>query len=362
MKKYFNVVWIFFRILKEFQTPSTNIGKKIYKLFGIFELKNKNLKPSEILICFYDLNAAPTTFNFSEFILLCNNETLTKNLSGYKIIFIKKKKNLINKYTEDKQYRSVHDSESEEWKFNNIILPLISFTKYCVGYDFLESEKAVEKYLKYQHRYPEEYSKQFKININNLDLYNNIDNLDKIGLEIPSNTNVYIQEYLRKKFENTKKIITITIRSQKYDKIRNSNENDWLQFAQFLKNKNFEVVIIPDTDNAYSLDDKFKEFKIFHEGSFNLALRMGLYSNAFFNYFAGGGPSSLCTLHKSNKYIMFNYGPIEGSIVHTKESFENFKEAPKEKFKFANKNQILIWEKDNYENMIKSYNKYILNE
>ena len=30
----------------------------------------------------------------------------------------------------------------------------------------------------------------------------------------------------------------------------------------------------------------------------------------------GGGPSSLCTLHKSNKYIMFNYGPIEGSIVY----------------------------------------------
>ena len=40
-EKYFNVVWIFFRILKEFQTPSTNIGKKIYKLFGIFGLKKK---------------------------------------------------------------------------------------------------------------------------------------------------------------------------------------------------------------------------------------------------------------------------------------------------------------------------------
>ena len=89
---------------------------------------------------------------------------------------------------------------------------------------------------------------------------------------------------------------------------------------------------------------------------------MGLYCNAFYNYFAGGGPSSLCTLHKSNKYIMFNYGPIKGSIVHTKDAFKNFKEVPKEKYKFANKHQILIWEKDNYENMIKSYHKYILKE
>ena len=35
----------------------------------------------------------------------------------------------------------MYDSQSEEWKFNNIILPLIGFTKYCVGYDILENEK-----------------------------------------------------------------------------------------------------------------------------------------------------------------------------------------------------------------------------
>ena len=91
MKKYLNIIWIFFRILKEFQTPSTNFGKKLQKLFSIFRSKKIKLKPSEILICFYDLNAAPTTFNFSEFILLCNNETLIRNLNGYKIIFIRKK-------------------------------------------------------------------------------------------------------------------------------------------------------------------------------------------------------------------------------------------------------------------------------
>lgn len=362
MKKYLNIFWIFFRILKELQTPSTKLGKKLHEFLSIFRFKYKDIKTSEILICFYDLNAAPTTFNFSEFILLCNNETLVRNLKGYKIIFIKKKDNLINKYTEDKQYRNVHDEQSEEWKFNNIILPLISFTKFCVGYDVLENEEAIDNYLKYQHRYPNKYSKQYKININNYDLYNKINNLEKIGLEIPSNTNSYIKKYLREKFEVSKKIITITIRTQRYDKIRNSNENDWLKFANFLKSKNFEVIIIPDTDEAYSLDDKFSNFKIYHEGAFNLALRMGLYYNAFFNYFAGGGPSSLCTLHKSNKYIMFNYGPVEGSIVHTKESFKNFKEEPKEKFKFASKNQILIWEKDNYENMIKSYKNYIYDE
>ena len=63
-------------------------------------------------------------------------------------------------------------------------------------------------------------------NINNYDLYNKIGNLEKIGLELPSNGDAYIKKYLKQKIENSKKIITITIRSQKYDKIRNSNEND----------------------------------------------------------------------------------------------------------------------------------------
>ena len=121
-------------------------------------------------------------------------------------LFLLEKNNLINKFTEDKQYRNVHDSQSEEWKFNNIILPLIGFTKYCVGYDILENEKAINNYLKYQHRYPSDYSKQFKVNINNYDLYNKISNLEKIGLELPSNGDTYIKKYLKKNLKTQKKL------------------------------------------------------------------------------------------------------------------------------------------------------------
>lgn len=359
MKKYLNIFWIFFRILKEFQTPSTKIGHYFFKCFNFFSFKKKFLR-SNILICFYDLNVAPTTFNFSEFIVLCNNETLKRNLDGYKIVFIKRKNDLINKYTQDKKYHEVHNHESNKWKFNNIIIPLISFSRFCVGYDIIDDEK-IGKYLNYQNRFPDKYSKQFRINLDNMDLYNSIENLNLIGLELPDQANIYVKNYLQENFKISKKIITITIRSQKYDTVRNSNLEDWLKFARFLKNNNFEVIIIPDTDDAYTLNEKFKEFKIYHEGAFNLPLRMGIYCNAFFNYFAGGGPSSLCTLHKSNKYIMFNYGPVEGSIVHTSDAFKKFKEQPLNKYKFAQSNQILVWESDTYENILKSYNKYISN-
>jgi len=362
MKKYLNIFWIFFRILKEFKTPSTRIGKFFYMCVSFFNFKKIELKKSKILICFYDLNVAPTTFNFSEFIVLCNNEILIRNLDGYKIIFIKKKDSLINRYTQDKKYHEAHDEKSEKWKFDNIIIPLISFTKFCVGYDIIENDNEINEYLNYQNRFPEKYSKRFRVSLDNMDLYNNMENLNLIGLEIPNQASTYVENYITANLNNKKEIITITIRTQKYDEVRNSNCEDWLKFAKFLKNKNFEVIIIPDTDDAYTLDDKFKEFNIYHEGAFNLSLRMGIYCNAFFNYFAGGGPSSLCTLHKSNKYIMFNYGPIDGSIVHTNDAFRKFKDQPLNRYKFANKNQILVWEKDTYENILKSYNKYILNK
>ena len=54
---------------------------------------------------------------------------------------------------------------------------------------------------------------------------------------------------------------------------------------------------------------------------------------------------------------MFNYGPADGSKVHSPVSFKKFKEKLLTKFKFVSKNHILIWEKDNYENMLKSYSR-----
>ena len=290
MKKYLNLKWFFFRIIREFRFPSTKVGKGIVKFF--FKPKNKgqfhNFNENS-LICFYDLNYSPATFNFSEFLVLCNHETLKKKLQSFKIVFIKRKTDLVNYYTEDKDYRSVHNIESEEWKLNNILIPLTSFTKLCSGYDFVYENNELKYYLNFKNRYPEKYDLILKETVNVLDLYNKIDKLETIGLELPKQAEKYINNYLDN-LKTEKKIITITIRDQKYDAIRNSNISDWVKFADFLQENNYEVIIIPDTDNAYNCNKIFHKFNVFNAACFNLSLRFGIYCKAYFNYFAGGGP------------------------------------------------------------------------
>lgn len=364
MKKIFrflNIYWLFFRIVKEVKSPTTITGKKISDIIFSIINKNKNKQKNNILLCFYDLNIAPITYNFCEFLVMCNKETLSKGFKKYKIIFLKKNfESKINQVTQHKIYNQIHNKNSIEWRFSNIIIPLISCSESCSGYDIIEEDKELENYLKYRNIYPKTFSKFIRQHVDTYEIYNHYENLKNIGLTPPSNGIYYINK-LFEKISKNKKIITITLRIQEFDKARNSNIKSWVKFAYFARENGFEPIIIPDTDDPYITDNDFKDFIIFHEGSFNLMLRMSLYSYVYFNFFAGGGPSSLCYLSENNKYIMFNYGPVKNSIVHTKEAFNKFKEQPIDKFKFANSNQILVWKEDTYDNIVESFNKHLLN-
>ena len=55
--KFFNLVWLFFRIKKEIFSPSTFLGKKIiYFFIKIFSINKKKQNNSTCMIAVYDLN------------------------------------------------------------------------------------------------------------------------------------------------------------------------------------------------------------------------------------------------------------------------------------------------------------------
>ena len=357
MRKYLNPIFVFYRIKKEIRYPTTRLGIAIIgnyiQLKNIFKKKIKN----DCMYAMYDLTISPNTYNFCEFIVLCNDEIIKRKLKKFKVIFIPRINE--NEITKNKEYFSVINEDIYQWRFLNILIPLTYCSKFCIGYDIAENDNQIKRYLSYKNIHPINFSFKNRIRLDTNIIYMKYSSLKKIGLSAPKSSLIYLEKILDAK--KIKNYITITIRHQEYDSIRNSNLESWNKFTDYLsKYKNLSVVVIPDTDNITVTENLFKNSHKAIEASHNILLRFAYYQKSTFNFFAGGGPSSLCYLNNEIKYIMFKYGHVKGSIIHTKKAFKNFE--PNTNFRFSSKNQILIWKTDSYDNLIKYFNKYVLEE
>ena len=311
------------------------------------------------MLAVYDLNTNAITYNFAEFLVLCNNEIKENNIDHYKIIFINKNYDSVSfKYLKNKNYYLENDKYGQNLRIDKIIIPLIDLVgDNCVGYDFLNSINDFESNLKSYYIYPKNYNGFFKPT-HEIEKLHNLNPISNISLQATNDSIDLINIYFKKRSINKNRLITITIREQKYDTSRNSNISAWIEFKKFLELNKFQVLLIPDTENIDSLDSFLNKESIFKNAAKNLNLRMALYQESFFNYFTSGGPSALCYLNYKTKYCVFNHGPIEGSLVNTNKAFKHLKKNTNYKF-CIDKLQTLKWEKDNYQNLINSYNEIL---
>ena len=97
--------------------------------------------------------------------------------------------------------------------------------------------------------------------MNRADFYKEANNPKKItGLRATKASREYIDKYISEK-NIRKKIVTITLRLYEYDKIRNSNLLEWKKFINYLKERDFHPIVIPDTEKAWGKElEEFKEF------------------------------------------------------------------------------------------------------
>lgn len=314
------------------------------------------------MIAVYDLNTNAITYNFAEFLVLCNNEAREKKFHYFKLIFINKNYDSVSfRYLKNKTYYLEDDKYGQNKRINNIIIPLISLVgKKCLGYEFLNSIHELNNNLSSYYIYPNYYNGFFKPT-HDIEYLHNLESISHISLKATNESITIINEFFKKNKIDKKNIITITIRQQKFDQARNSNLSSWIKFTKFLILNNFQVLVIPDTENINSLDALLNTKNIFKEAAKDLNLRMALYQESFFNYFTSGGPSALCYLNYQAKYCVFNHGPISDSIVNTKNAFNHLEKDKNYKF-IKGKFQSLKWEKDDFKNLLKSYNEFFDNK
>jgi hypothetical protein len=135
--------------------------------------------------------------------------------------------------------------------------------------------------------------------------------------------------------------VTITLRDSFRNKYRNSNLPAWDRFSKYLEARNVNVMVLPECEDA----------------PMNVEHRMDLYCGATMNLGVPNGPMALCVFGDS-PYITINQFPDRGGekVQYDQKKLMEKQGMPEgSQFAFANSRQRLVYEPDDYENIVRAY-------
>jgi hypothetical protein len=149
------------------------------------------------------------------------------------------------------KYSVSSKSDNESWQLANIIYPLCEMYERCSGYEYIDDKSKIKSKLNLDAVmfYPENYDLN---HIRSFDYSDVIFETKLFNYISGFKANSTAKNYCKLFINSDKKIITITLRSENFASAQNkknfnSNIQEWIKVSQYLLDKNFDVMIIPDT-------------------------------------------------------------------------------------------------------------------
>lgn len=244
----------------------------------------------------YDLGVMPTTFDFAAF------SVIAKSLGAEEVAFI------YNGYISQKKY-----PEDYAWRrWANICIPICRLAG--LKYRLTPHSEGFTHWYHY----------------GSVNAVSQVTEIKK--LKLPESIGPQQGKY-----------VTVTLRDSIRNKWRDSSLPDWKKFIEYLQ-KYHKVEILMDCEFA----------------PMSIEYRMSLYTGAEMNFGASNGPKALC--HFSDApYITSNIIPRSGPD-DVRERFIKYMSNGGfpigSQFNFKNKDQLLVWEPDTYETLVKSYEQW----
>ena len=294
------------------------------------------------IVCYYNLNQNPLSFNFFEYLNYIIIESNNKN---------KKIKLIINSNLNSKSAST--ESLSQLTRYNYFILqPLSLFQDIKVVKIINSTIKSVPLFsFKNTYIYDENYYKKILEYLK----------FNKSLLKFENKNFRQVSDWLKSKEISEKEIITITIRTKEDGSSRNSNIEDWKNFYEHLKNKNYNPIFIPDIEGPIKFFE-LNEYNFCLPASYNFIFRLYLMKLSKLNLFVNSGPACAALLFENN-YVF--YKPVSKNNNHTDDwvSVEQLEKQgininsdieyfDKTYFRKTN------WEEDNLENLIKTFSEF----
>ena len=319
-------------------------------LRGLFSPKKiaiqTNMFSPDTLLAVYDLNFESITFDFAHF--LAAAETFGKNHGKSKFFVILVQKD--SSHLGSKEYLAAVSEDSQQWRCNNIVVQLAHLYPACIGYSFVPCDSEILNLIPNKLVYPAGYSRTYKPVLDYVNVFKLLNLKLFSGFEAPKQGLDYLYKW--QKLNNIlNPMVVITLRQYGYDVSRNSNIEEWVKFAHWVKEIGFTPVFVPDTDACWVPNNLFDDFIVFNEPCWNLGLRMALNELAFVKLFYLNGPASICILSKKPRSIIF-FPVIEESIECNSATFKAFGLTNgQRRYNFAEPHQFLSWKRDSFENI-----------
>ena len=355
--------WLYARIKKEFVSPNFDITRymsgRIESLRKLYQRNNdapqNKIVPEDTLLAVYDLNVVPATFDFAYF--LAAAETFGKSHGKSKVFVLFLQKN--SEHLGDEEYSSIVSQDSQQWRLNNMLVQLSQLYPACSGYGLLPCDAKVDNFIQNQLVYPARYSSTYKSYAKNYaEIFELIDKRLFTGFSALKTGINYIQQWMSCN-NITDQMVVITLRNYGYDETRNSNIEEWLKFAHWVKNEGFTPIFVPDTNSCWTSAKELENFIVFTEPCWNLGLRMAIYEQAFVNFFFSNGTSSIGALNKKIRFIAM-IPVIENSIYSTADVINSFNlVSGQRRYNFSENHQFLSWKQDTFENIRDEFLEFV---
>jgi hypothetical protein len=365
------VAWLKTRLAAEKMLPSTRIGQTIH-LFARRALSAaaaipRGLRRSlaaeyphahEILFAFYDLQVAPVTFDFLWFLAAADLQRRHLGLKSVHVVIVPGSLHGLRRERDD--YDLVVDTAARQARIQNILIQACRVLPSFGGLTVTTSRQEAEflRSVVARHMLPVDYEPA-------LPVYPGPQSCLEAArrgesgiacLRAPIEELRAVDAWV-KAHAGSRRLIVITLRRYGYMPARNSNLPAWIAFAQALDASRYCPVFVPDTsDTIQGMPTELRDFTVFPEAAWNIALRMALYERAFLNLGVNNGPMGLAWL---NARVCYATLKIETADVPQSSlgfirsfGFEAGKSLP-----FATSLQEWVWEDDTQEAITRAFER-----
>ena len=262
---------------------------------------------SKTLYYFHDLDVSPITFDIADYLVIAEMERRRRGFDHIYIYIVPGRSRGLR--DEGEEYEKLVGRSNRLWRLNNLVIPTLALLPSCSGYSFCKDRRQATLFriFAWGYTFPPTYWPAFPVGL----FRRPILEAARHGASIfpifssPIQSLTYVQQWLSARI-GTKKAISITLRSYGFDPTRNSNLAAWAAFARSLNQEEFAPIFVLDTDTAMdAVPEAIKDFLVFHEAPWNLALRSALYELAYLNLAIVHGPTALLWYNDRCRYVIF---------------------------------------------------------
>ena len=356
------LAWLKARLGAEAKLPTTRVGRTIHRYarrgLGAVAAIPRSLRRSlalefphahDVLFAFYDLKVAPVTFDFLWFLAAADLQRRRFGLKSIHVVIVPGTQEGLRQERND--YNVVIDAQARHARIHNILVQACRVLPSCTGLTVATSRRDAS-FLRSvaRHILPADYEPALPVFTGPQSCLEAARHGEPgiACLRAPAEELRVIDAWV-KAHAGSRRVVTITLRRYGYMPARNSNLSAWIAFARGLDASRYCTVFVPDTnDTIEGLPTELREFTVFPEAAWNIALRMALYERAFVNLGVNNGPMGLAWLNARVRYATLKIetpGVPQASLGFIRSfGFEPGKSLP-----FANLLQEWVWQDDTNE-------------